>query len=422
MAFARASSEAADGPPSSGGVSDERVSDERVSDERRPGPFEDRDGARRGARMSFLDDVTAPDDDQSVVLRWRSAAREGLGEGLGTTAASHETPIGDPSPTARLTSGADEGRPEAGRRAAFDSGPELLAPAAVRHADAFEDPFGDRRASQSDRYPVSRREPIEPARIEGMPAFPDAEPLVTSQAPLTPGRAEIEANCDREGKSCETFRDHLRSRSIDQISLDISPAFNPRASEWAEIRSMGSPPEGDHRTWRNGQNQVIANGVLAGFENGRLLIRDKGGHVERPAYRDLSDADRCYFANLWRIPIDCTLGHEEFAGRDAVPATLSWKASALCHKPLYFEEPQLERYGHTAGPWLQPALSGAHFFGNVIVLPYRMGINPPSECRYPLGYYRPGNCAPWLVPPVPLSLRGGLMQAGAVLGGIHVVP
>jgi len=101
---------------------------------------------------------------------------------------------------------------------------------------------------------------------------------------------------------------------------------------------------------------------------------------------------------------------------------MTWKASGLCHKPLYFEEVQLERYGHTAGPVLQPVLSGAHFFMNIATLPYQMGMSPPNECEYALGYYRPGSCAPWLLPPVPLSVRGGLMQAGAIVGGVYLIP
>jgi hypothetical protein len=102
--------------------------------------------------------------------------------------------------------------------------------------------------------------------------------------------------------------------------------------------------------------------------------------------------------------------------------TWTWTASALCHKPLYFEEEALERYGHMAGPLAQPALSGAHFFLNIAVLPYKMGINPPNECQYALGYYRPGSCAPWILDPIPLSLRGALFQTTAVAAGITAIP
>jgi hypothetical protein len=89
---------------------------------------------------------------------------------------------------------------------------------------------------------------------------------------------------------------------------------------------------------------------------------------------------------------------------------------------LYFEEVALERYGHSVGPIKQPFVSGAHFFGSLIALPYNMGIHPPNECQYALGYYRPGSCAPWLVPPLPISLRGAAVAAGTYVGGIYIIP
>ena len=87
-----------------------------------------------------------------------------------------------------------------------------------------------------------------------------------------------------------------------------------------------------------------------------------------------------------------------------------------------FDEVQLERYGHSAGPIKQPILSGVHFFGNIFFLPYKMGLNPPTECQYALGYYRPGSCAPWLLPAVPLSARGARWQLAAVIGALAIFP
>ena len=68
-----------------------------------------------------------------------------------------------------------------------------------------------------------------------------------------------------------------------------------------------------------------------------------------------------------------------------------WSATGLCHRPLYFEEVNLERYGYTVSPLLQPAISGAHFFLTIPTLPYKMVAQPPKECVYTLGYYRPGS-------------------------------
>jgi hypothetical protein len=102
--------------------------------------------------------------------------------------------------------------------------------------------------------------------------------------------------------------------------------------------------------------------------------------------------------------------------------TYTWKASGLCHKPLYFEEVALERYGHSAGPYLQPVASAAHFFLIVPALPYFMGVYPPNECIYTLGYYRPGSCAPYILDPFPLSVRGGLAEAAVWTGMVFLIP
>ncbi len=123
------------------------------------------------------------------------------------------------------------------------------------------------------------------------------------------------------------------------------------------------------------------------------------------------------------FPFECSLDEgASHPGRSWEQTTYLWKASALCHKPLYFEDEQLERYGHSFPPCFQPFVSGAHFFTRLPILPYCMGVEPPYECIYALGHYRPGNCAPYMCNPVPLSVRGGLIQAGAVVGTAAALP
>lgn len=122
------------------------------------------------------------------------------------------------------------------------------------------------------------------------------------------------------------------------------------------------------------------------------------------------------------LPRDCPLLADTFRPRAFAPITYTWTASALCHKPLYFEDVQLERYGHMAGPWVQPFASFAHFFLTVPILPYKMGLELPHECIYTLGYYRPGNCAPYMLDPLPLSVRAALFEAGAWVGGCFAFP
>lgn len=73
-----------------------------------------------------------------------------------------------------------------------------------------------------------------------------------------------------------------------------------------------------------------------------------------------------------------------------------WQASGICHMPLYFEEPMLERHGQQRYPCMQPMLSGVRFIGNIAMLPYYMQLDRPWEEQSVLGSYRPGTSAPAL--------------------------
>lgn len=108
----------------------------------------------------------------------------------------------------------------------------------------------------------------------------------------------------------------------------------------------------------------------------------------------------------------------------------NWVASCLCHNPLYFEEVNLERYGYGCGchGWccttcVQSLSSAAHFFGNVAILPYKMGVDCPCECDYTLGHYRPGSCPPrrWHCC-TRCSALGAASAGGVAMGLIFLIP
>jgi hypothetical protein len=99
----------------------------------------------------------------------------------------------------------------------------------------------------------------------------------------------------------------------------------------------------------------------------------------------------------------------------------AWEAPALCHRPLYFEDENLERNGRSFGIF-QPAVSTGHACTRLAALPYMMGVVSPHECVYTLGKDRPGTCAPYYLCRPPLSLRGALYEAGAVTGLAFIVP
>ncbi|MCH2181973.1 MAG: hypothetical protein MK108_08210 [Mariniblastus sp.] len=192
-------------------------------------------------------------------------------------------------------------------------------------------------------------------------------------------------------QSCAAFREKLLNNPITEIALDLSPPGSSRAGQ------------GLKRVWTNRYGEVLANGTLVDLSRGYATVKTEDG-LKRLAVARLNDADWSAIAEQWRIPVDCSVGGVASVDRHWHPQTFTWTASSLCHKPLYFENIQLERYGHSAGPLLQPAQSTLHFFRSYVTLPFRMALNPPRECQYALGFYRPGNCAPWLVPPIPFNV------------------
>ncbi|MEY4565849.1 MAG: hypothetical protein RLY14_819 [Planctomycetota bacterium] len=100
----------------------------------------------------------------------------------------------------------------------------------------------------------------------------------------------------------------------------------------------------------------------------------------------------------------------------------NWQASAICHLPLYFEEPMLERNGQQRFPCLQPMISGAHFFGNIAMLPYSMQMNRPWCEQSALGSYRPGTCAPALYRRPPFRADAATAQGVAATAFFFAVP
>jgi hypothetical protein len=99
-----------------------------------------------------------------------------------------------------------------------------------------------------------------------------------------------------------------------------------------------------------------------------------------------------------------------------------WDATCLCHRPLYFEEINLERYGYGCGCCLQPLASAAHFFGTIPALPYCMAAECPHECVYTLGHYRPGSCPPWRCHWPPFDPLAAAAEGGVWTGMIFLIP
>ncbi|QDT00534.1 hypothetical protein [Adhaeretor mobilis] len=300
--------------------------------------------------------------------------------------------------------------------------PETDDDAEADFEDAFEDAFDDPDAAESEEE-ETEFEPITPEPITPEPITP--EPLPTGD-----GESEVDSilRDSKESLDKETMREETSPEASKLLEKYLREQDEDKAT--GDEQNLFQDPDLD----RDKQQDTLNEEELE-----KLRSQEARGHNELAKARIESEKncseefEKLKSARIENIdlsirvqgeagadyPIACGLGSEVFAPRSWPQITYMWKASGTCHKPLYFEQVQLERYGHSWGPYLQPIMSGAHFFGSVAVLPYKMGIRTPNECVYTLGYYRPGSCAPYMIDPVPFTWRAVFFQ-GMVAGGAAV--
>ncbi len=119
------------------------------------------------------------------------------------------------------------------------------------------------------------------------------------------------------------------------------------------------------------------------------------------------------------LPVERVAAPEQ--SEEGAWTAFQWQAPGTCHRPLYFENPSLERHGYSLG-LAQPFASAAHFVGNAAILPYRLVAEPPCDCVYTLGHERPGTPTPLRYYRPRFSVAGGVAQAGTATGLIFLLP
>ena len=248
----------------------------------------------------------------------------------------------------------------------------------------------------SDNSPVSITPAIRVSRSDS--ARPENElavpSVLTSLEQRTPAFMDLERFRVPSSKSGfvalpASSRRHLAQLSDAQtgaISLpgDSDNDFSPESraveltfkSETAEdeedtldMDSLASDPEDDQVALVQFTAANLRSGVTATPMAGAYIAHVPGN---------------AYLANLTYAP--------EY--RDgAYCKTKTWRSPNLKHRPLYFEDASLERHGLGA-PKIQPLISGVRFFSSVALLPQKVIATRPTECVYPMGHGRPGDCMP----------------------------
>lgn len=115
-------------------------------------------------------------------------------------------------------------------------------------------------------------------------------------------------------------------------------------------------------------------------------------------------------------------GGDTYEPRNFPDTALCWAVPHTKYYPLYFQDPALERYGHTHHHLIQPVISSARMSAQLVMMPYQLAMVPPWELHGPLGWYRPGDVVPKLRYPFPWNTKAALVEAAAVTGFIYVIP
>lgn len=310
-------------------------------------------------------------------------------------------------------------------------------------------------AQQSDRpqqpleileSPVETQEPVI-AVTEKPPVRTLAEPMLEepiSEEPLpekAPGRGVVQLFFEDEAADEE---------STDMMDVDESPVAIPQRDEIRHVAAEDDPTkktataqDADDSVKRAKEKRELMTRVLADLKSVKKINladavklpapndKDKADDVPEPnemtalAMR-LTDLGKDDSKNLVE-PTDTALAMLRLRKSFNVFAISQapWQANRdsypFYHKPLWFEDPNLERCGRGWGPFTT-TVSAIRASANIPILPYRFTAEKPWCCVRTLpdcttcekfGYeaYLP----PW-------SLSAAAVQAAATVGIIYIVP
>jgi hypothetical protein len=121
------------------------------------------------------------------------------------------------------------------------------------------------------------------------------------------------------------------------------------------------------------------------------------------------------------FPDEPSLPKEVYLGRRWPQSRELVEPSYVCHARLYFEEKNSDRYGWDLGI-LQPLVSTAAFYRDVVLFPYHWGTRPCQRYDCSTGKCLPGDPVPYLCYPEEVSLTGLAVEGAVVTTLFFVFP
>jgi hypothetical protein len=195
------------------------------------------------------------------------------------------------------------------------------------------------------------------------------------------------------------------------VHADKSAANSPKTAAESESPRGAAPDKGYAKSDEAGGSRNLIDFESRPITSLTANIGQKAG--EKP-----KDFGKEQLARMQARPADSVFA------RNWPMVCFQWEAPSLAYRPLYFEEVNLERYGYGMKyvRAAQPLISAGQFFTTVPILPYKLFAESARTPVYTLGHYRPGSDVPFRPVYPPLSISGGVVEAGVAAGLIFVVP
>lgn len=223
--------------------------------------------------------------------------------------------------------------------------------------------------------------------------------------PQAPRSGSVPASPAQElGDGEEKLSDIIRDRGTDLDSFEsgVRPDAAAQAPAVERLPSFGPP---------------IQNEVLRAAASRERLIEEHVRELRKPMgqirVRATEEGETVPVDRAARFTVESPL--IEIGSTGLTPPLPDRYTICQCHRPLFYEQPLLERCGRGFG-CLQNAISASQFCVNTVFLPYHM-CDQRADCPVSSG----GDCLscqpyPLDCNPLPLSCRGVTTQAAAFAG------
>jgi len=149
----------------------------------------------------------------------------------------------------------------------------------------------------------------------------------------------------------------------------------------------------------------------------RLFLRDS----ETEFFERISQEVKKQSGTRAIFPETPIISKEPYKARDFPEMVELVEPCYVCHRRLYFEQPNFERAGYHFGV-LQPAICLGVFYYDLAMLPYHSWTDLHDRTECSRGKCLAGDPAPFLVPRERFSVTGAIGQTGAILGLVYLFP